>query len=117
MMDLKVLIFIFVSTCVGLSVSQAAQGAGAAGAGAINPANMTPQQIAAAKKGLQQQCDRCRMCEQGKQPGMLHPCDSFICKFSNMAIFSVCSQCIHYRMHCKTTCVTMCPMLTQIPAG
>lgn len=113
-MDLKIIIVILITACVGLSFSQTSPGAAAT---AINPANMTPQQMAKAKKTLTQQCNRCRMCESGMGNGLSHPCESFICKFSTFVTMNVCSMCREYHLHCKTTCKNMCPMLNQIPAG
>ena len=66
---------------------------------------------------LQQQCDRCRLCDFGSYPVGVHPCESFICKNSAMSSKGICSGCKDYT-HCNTSCKGLCyllPLLNSAP--
>lgn len=66
---------------------------------------------------LNEQCDKCNLCNFGNKPGYLHSCGNFICRNSAMMSNVVCKVCKEYYycfLSCKSTCFLV-PLLKQVP--
>lgn len=89
---------------------------GAVGRSSVIP-SLPRQHLMNLKMTFKKQCNRCKICDQAKVPGSLHPCESFICKHSSISTNNICGKCKDYH-HCELSCKSLClllPLFDMIP--